>query len=301
LLRIAETTIVDERVPELRLEGAPSGFEETPIVVDPGDDAPTTRYSWLPIDGGAGLSVDASARPNTGLQTLDTLQATRQIPGEENSRIELERQGVGRVSAWVAASFANEFGPIISITWVEGQFVFSVSGRLDLDQLQDVAEGFAPADLDVVREFRERVDTEALELPLVDEATTPSGARISIHTTGTGANVVCVQLPFRRCQHTTSESSLVGDQQTAVVQNFVVGGEIWVIGWAEGEHKPQLVRGEELTAITDTVRGTAGTFFVVAGPDETTQFVFDPGDQNTGPMFGMPVTRFLAEPLEVLA
>jgi hypothetical protein len=300
VLLIAESTIVNAAVPELRLEAAPVGFEDTPTVVDAPDDAPTTSYSWLPVDGRAGMFIDASARPNTGGHTLDTLQAISQQPAWENTRIELDRSVVGKVPAWVATSFENEFGRLISITWIEGAFVLSVSGRADVEQLQEVAEGFAPADLDVAREFRQRVDTAALELPLLDEATTPSGAKISIHTTGTGANVVCVQLPFRSCQYTTSESSLVGDEQAAVVEPFSIDGRTWMIGWAEGEHTPQLVRNDRLDPITDTARGTAGTFFLVADPDEAAQFVFDPGDQETGPMFGASITRFGAEPLQVL-
>jgi hypothetical protein len=246
------------------------------------------------------MFIDASARPNTGGHTLDTLQAISQQPAWENTRIELDRPGVGKVPAWVATSFENEFGSLTTITWIEGAFVLTVSGRADLEQLQAVAEGFAPADLDVAREFRQRVDTEALELPLLDEATTPSGAKISIHTTGNGANVVCVQLPFRRCQYTTSEGSLVGDQQTAVVEPFSIDGRTWMIGWADGEHTPHLVRNDRLDPITDTARGTAGTFFLVADPDEAAQFVFDPGDRETGPMFGASITRFGAEPLQVL-
>jgi hypothetical protein len=300
VLQIAESTIVNAAVPELRLEAVPVGFEDTPAVVDAPDDAPTTSYSWLPVDGRAGMFIDASARPNTGGHTLDTLQAISQQPAWENTRIELDRSVVGKVPAWVATSFENEFGSLITITWIEGAFVLSVSGRADIEQLQAIAEGFAPADLDVAREFRQRVDTEALELPLLDEATTPSGAKISIHNTGTGANVVCVQLPFRSCQYTTSESSLVGDEQTAVVESFTAEGRTWMIGWAEGEHTPQIVRNERLDPITDTALGSAGTFFAVPDPDETAQFVFDPGDQETGPMFGASTTRFGAEPLQVL-
>jgi hypothetical protein len=299
VLRIAESTIVDAAVPELRLEAVPVGFEDTPTVVDAPDDAPTTSYSWLPVDGRAGMFIDASARPNIGRHTLDTLQAISQQPAWENTRIELDRPGVGKTPAW-ATSFENEFGSLITITWIEGAFVLSVSGRADIEQLQAVAEGFAPADLDVARELRQRVDTEALELPLLDEATTPSGVRISIHTMSTGANVVCVQLPFRSCQYTTSESSLVGDEQTAVVESFTAEGRTWMIGWAEGEHTPQIVRNERLDPITDIARGTVGTFFVVPDPDETAQFVFDPGDQETGPMFGGSITPFGFEPLEAL-
>ncbi|MBI5090021.1 MAG: hypothetical protein HZB15_14455 [Actinobacteria bacterium] len=300
VLQIAETTIIDVRALGLRLEGAPSGFEESPGVAIAPDDAPTTSYSWLPTDGRAGMFVNAGARPNTGLHTLDSLQATAQAPGWESSRIQLDRPGVGLLPAWVATSSANEFGRLIAITWIEGPFVLSVSGRLGLDDLQDIAEGFASADLAAVRTFRERVDAAALELPELDAAETPSGVGISVHTTGTGANVVCVRTPFARCQYTTSESSLVGDRQTAVVQTFHVDGATRVIGWAEGEHTPQLVIGDRLEPITDTARSGVGTFFVVLDPDEAAQFVFDAGDQTTGPMFGGAMTPYGATPVVVL-
>lgn len=297
VLQIAETAIVDPDAPELRPEGVLSGFEAPAGVVGPPDGAPTTSYSWLPSDGRAGTFVDASARPNTGLHTLDSLQAmTSQQLGWEHRRIELDRPGRGKVPAWVATSFASEFGRLIYITWIEDSFVLSVSGRAGVEQLQDVAEGFLPSDLAVARELRQRVDIEALELPVLDDATTPAGVRVTIHTTGTGANVVCVRAPFIRCQHTTSESSLVGDEQVAVVQAFVVDGRTWAIGWAEGEHAPHVVLGDRLEAIEDTARGTTGTFFAIPDPDEQAQFVFDPEDLNTGPILGGAIFPYWVDP-----
>jgi hypothetical protein len=289
VLQLAESSVVDVREPALRLRAAPDGFESV-NVAEPPDDAPTTSYSWLPEAASAGLFVDVVARPNSGRHTLDTLQATSSVDGWEHTRIVLDRGGADPLPAWVATSPSNEFGRLTTITWIEGPYVLSVGGRVDLDQMREVAGGLVAASLPDVRALRTRVDAEALELPELDRVTTPSEVVVSVRTTGTGANVVCVEAPFTRCRYTTSESSLVGDEQTAVVETFVVDAGTFVVGWAEGEHVPRLVVDGVAGTMPDVGQGAVGTFFVVRDPVPGASYVFDEEDLETGPVFGSAIS-----------
>ncbi len=289
VLQLAESSVVDVREPALRFRAAPDGFEGV-NVADLPDDAPTTSYSWLPEDSRPGMFVTVVARPNTGRHTLDTLLATSSADGWEHTRIWLDRGNADPLLAWVATSPVNEFGRLTTITWIEGPYVLSVDGRVGLDQLREVAGGLVAASLPDARALRTRVDAEALELPELDRTTTPSAVIVSVRTTGTGANVVCVEAPFTRCRYTSSESSLVGDEQTAVVETFTVDGARWVVGWAQGDHMPRMVVDGVSQPLADVGVGSAGTFFVVRDPVADASFVFDEDDLETGPVFGSAVS-----------
>lgn len=285
VLQLAESSVVDVREPALRLRAAPDGFESV-NVAEPPDDAPTTSYSWLTEDSRPGMFVAVVARPNTGRHTLDTLQAISSAEGWEHTRIVLDRGNADPLPAWVATSPVNEFGRLTIIKWIEGPYVLSVDGRVGLDQLRAVAGGLLAASLPDARALRTRVDAEALELPELDRTTTPSAVVVSVRTTGTGANAVCVEAPFTRCRYTTSESSLVGDEQTAVVETFTVDGATWVVGWARGDHTPRMVVDGVSQSLADVGVGSVGTFFVVRDPVADASFVFDEEDLETGPVFG---------------
>jgi hypothetical protein len=181
--------------------------------------------------------------------------------------------------ALAATSAHGEFGPLTVLTWIDDGYLFTVAGRADTDVLVAFADSLAPASLDEARQLRASIDEQRAALPALDRATLPNGFDVSVHTAGTGANVICLHRPIEQCQLQVSESSLVGDYQHTIVATFQVDNTAWSIGWAAGTHAPHhyshVAPGEP---ITDTAQGGAGTFLAIQDVDGSAQFVFDPSD-----------------------
>jgi hypothetical protein len=189
------------------------------------------------------------------------------------------RAVVHHETAIVATSPAGQFGPLVTVSWIENGYQINISGRADQDDLIAFAEGLAPSSLEQARQVRASLDESRFILPEVDRASLPNGFDISIRTNGTGANVICLQAPIQRCQLFVTESSLAGDFQREVVGTFWINDSPWFIGWSYGSHSPHyLVGGAAGDPIPNIAQTESGSFFATELTDSDTQVVFDPTD-----------------------
>ena len=270
---LAEQSVVDPSTFAVTLPPqALDGFELSIGDTYPPVDAVTTDLHFVADDPRPGAFVDVTNWANDDLMTLDSVEVNFRI-----GRWTIDRAVVHKLQAIVATSAAGEFGPLIAVSWFEDGYQFTVTGRADKDSLIAFADALAPATLDQARQLRDSLDKSRLALPEVDRATLPNGFDVSIRTTGSGANVICLHAPIQRCELRVSESSLVGDYQHEATGTFWIDDAAWFIGWADGANSPHLFAdGVAGDAIANVSQGRAGTFFALQVTDASTEVVFDP-------------------------
>lgn len=274
---LAEQTIVDPSTDAVTLPSdALQGYEPSIGDTYPPADAVTANLHYLADDHRPGAFVDFANYANDDLMTLDAV--------EVNSRLALntiDRSVVHNLPAIVATSSPGQFGPLVSVSWIEDGYQFVVTGRADKADLIGFANSFALANLDQARRLRASLDTTLFALAELDRATLSNGFDISIRTAGTGADVICMHSPIQRCQLLSSETSLGGETQHVITDTFWINGTAWFLGWAEGTHSPQPIVGNEPAdpSILSIAQGARGTFVALPLTDEFTQIKFDASDE----------------------
>lgn len=281
-LTLAEGSEIDPTSGTVTLPDSARGSFVLAVGPAPSADRLDTSIELLPDDRHAGGWVSVGMTPNSDRFTLAAVELRLVTGGFATA----EHTTIRGEDALVATTAPNEFGAINLVTWIEDGVVINISGRVTSTELVDLADGLTPATVADARALRATVDERALALPSLGAATLPNGMEVSAHTAGRGsADFLCLTEPIRRCEPNVSESSLVGDVQRFAALTFVVDGDRWLVGWAEGEHEPHLsseaVVGDPVVDVV--VTGGATYFAAPVGDDPNLRVVLDP--QGT-PSFG---------------
>lgn len=277
VVALAEALVIHGTPAAFDVPPAPAGFEQSPGGGPDASDALWVQMHWLPDVQQAGVDISFSAAPNIDGTTADQIE----FDIGQQPTYDIEPTTVHGQPAILATSTLGPYSPLRNVSWLENGTFLSMTGRIPAEQLLALAEGLTPATLDDARAIRQQIDERQLQLAELDRSTLPNRFQVSVRTTGTGANAMCVEAPELTCETNTSEGSLVGDDQAVAVLTFLIDGKPWLIGWAEGTHQPHVVaQGEATDPVDQTVQGAAGTFFALPFADASTQVVLDPGDQT---------------------
>lgn len=256
------------------------GFTLESSATPPPENAATTLVELLPDDNTAGLFVSVALRPNDELLTIDTVEAEQQA----NPTMQAERITVNGTPALLQTSAADQLGTMTAVRWFRDGTHISITSRLPREEILAIAESISPATLADAQVLADGVQARLSAIPEIDRATLPNGFEVSIHTTGTGANAICMHHPVNHCEPVTSESSLLGEQQSQAVVPIVVDDITWQVGWAEGVHQPVWADGvHDAGPLTDSAQGAAGTFVAFTSTSESAGVRFDAGEDPIYP------------------
>ncbi len=277
LAELAERSVVDADPALVTIADlADSGFSLSMDDTLPPLDALMINLDYTSDEPTPGAFVDVVSWVNTGSLSIDAIEADARLTGRS-----VERTTVAGQPAIIATSSAGPLGPLVSVQWLRDGFLLVISGRADVEDLLAFAESFQPATVTEARALRNEVDTALATLPELDTATLPNGFQVSVRTTGTGANVVCLREPIERCEPVTSESSLIGEEQTEITAAFHLDNGTWIVGWARGTHQPIRVNdGTDVGPIVDTAQGATGTFTALILRNDADQLKFDRDSQT---------------------
>lgn len=277
LAALAERSVVDADPALVTIADlTDSGFSVSMDDVLPPLDAVMINLNYTSDEPIPGAFVDVLSWANTDSLSIDAIEADARQYGRA-----VKRTTVAGQPAIIATSTAGPLGPLVSVQWLRDGFFLVVSGRADVEDLLQLAESVQPATLSEARALRDDVDVALVTLPELDTATLPNGFQVSVRTTGTGANVLCLHEPIERCEPVISESSLIGEEQTEITATFHLDDGTWIIGWARGTHEPIRVNaGTDVGPIIDTAQGADGTFTALINSNDADQLKFDPDSQS---------------------
>lgn len=273
----AEQSVVDPTSYSVTLpDEVLAGFELSIGDATAPDDAVMTNLYYSGDDGRPEGFAAISNSPNDDLLTLDSLEVNARISGQT-----ITRGSVQGGPAIIAVSFDDKYGDLVAVEWIQDGFVFVVAGRAPEAGLLALANSLAPARLTDARALRAELDANLFDHPELDRATLPNGFDISVRSTGTSANVVCLHAPIKRCQPVINEASLAGEYQNKVTSTFHIDGATWITGWAKGTHAPLRTNGvNDGDPVEDVTQGSAGTFVALRLIDDATQLRFDTDDPS---------------------
>lgn len=262
---LAEQSSVDVATGMVDLVGPPpAGFQRSTPQEAPELGSASASYLWL-ADGVPGAFVGLSAIPNIMQHTLQTAL-------DDGAVVDVERTTVHGIEALAYRYAPDELGTVTALLWIEDAYVFRMSGRIPPEVLRSMAEGVEPGTLAEARSLQQQLTDGALALPVLDEATLPSGAVASVRTVAGEADFLCVSAPVERCEYLADVFS--GRTTDERVASFDVDGELWAVGWASGLHEPYQIHGDR-RPVADAATSATGTFFLARDVPEGASFVFD--------------------------
>jgi hypothetical protein len=271
----AELSMLDPggtlRIPGIESDGFAIAVDD--IAAPP--NAAEMSLSYRPDAGTPGQYLTVGSRVNSDQRTVESLEIEHATSGWSVTRAD-----VGGLPALVASSRADDdLGQLVFVEWIRDGFVLTVTDREPAADLLAIANTLQPATLTDARALDAQVDTTLLAFPMLDRATLPNGFDTSIHTTGTGADIVCVHQPIERCEAVVNESSLGGSVQSTITGTFGIDGVRWLIGWAAGVHEPtRVAAGANVGPADASVQGSDGTFAAIAVAGDGDGLRFDPDD-----------------------
>lgn len=217
---IAEASIVTDGAVDLAPALVPLGYEAVPTTAVSAAQRNSVFLVAMPTDGGPGAIWADISTPGPSL--------------DEVSIDEDERRVVDGVEVSITTRAADAAGPYTSARFVRDGWLYTVTGRTDVDTVVTFARSLQPVTAQRAAQEAGAITDRVLRLDQLGRASFADGTVVTARGVAGagGALAVCIEAPILECHRPGTEATLGGVGEVALYELFAMpDGRRVIIGW----------------------------------------------------------------------